>query len=411
MPANTSLTFGADASGTNYILQEAIGGYSDEAYTAARKLSSTGIVGNNPNIDVNTETYVGQMRWRTNVNETINVASLSDAGEGALSDYGTAMLKYIKSVRNYGAKKINMKQVVTQEDGLAKIGRDFGEIRAQDEHDYILAALKAVATSEVLNGCAEGSGATGNGGQTWDNDPTDKSYGFYVDMTTTLLNKVGYESNGSTGNAAYVGAQRAEGFLEAFGKAYKDYEPDWAYLIVSPKTLASLRSANLVDQTTITDGNLDFQTIFNGKFRLIQTRANQSLAASDITLFNGAAGGNITAAALTSYIVLPGALSFTNIPVPDQVEIDRDASIYKGGGVTEIWYRWGYILHPAGYSWAGAEDDFVSNGDFNMLNQAGTMKTIAAATTADATLANTTAVFDRKAGSALGLGILPIFHL
>jgi hypothetical protein len=58
MTARTNVP-GADT----YVLQEAISAYSDEAYTNAKKLSGTGIVGDNPNIDTGTETFVGQVRW------------------------------------------------------------------------------------------------------------------------------------------------------------------------------------------------------------------------------------------------------------------------------------------------------------------------------------------------------------
>lgn len=412
MGATAFTTGAADVTGTTYVLQEAISAYTDEAYTAARKLSGTGILssGQNTGIDTSTETFVGQLRWRTNVNTTINIASLTNAAKGSFSSYGTDLLKYVKTVRTAGANQINLKQVVTQEDGLAKIGRDFGEARAQDEHNAILAVLKGVAISEVMCGAAVAGGGTGLGGQSWTSDPTDKKYGFYVDLgAATLMNKAGYEADGTTANAAYVGAQRGEGFLNAFGMAFKDYEPDWAYLITSPKVMASLRSANLIDQDRVTDGNIDFQTIFNGKFRLITTRANQSLATGEIADLNGGAGVDLVGAT-TSYLVLPGALAMEPLTVPDPVEIDRTAGSYNGGGNTEIWNRWGYILHPAGYDWVGHQDRFIADAEYYETNQGGTVQSLADSSTGSATLTNTTGVWVRKAASALTLGILPIFH-
>jgi hypothetical protein len=256
MTVKTDLA-GAD----NFVLQEAISAYSDEAYTNARKLTGTGVVGSNPNIDVNTETFIGQVRWFKPINPTVNVASLTDAADGVGSTYASEYLTYIKTVRTHGASKVNMQQVVTQQDGPAKIGRDFGETRAQDEHDALLAVLRGVALSEALNGAAAGSGNTGLGGQTFDNDPANKRYGFYVDL--------GAAKAVVDATASAQGAARAEGFLRAFGMAYKDYEPEYAYLVTSPEMMASLRSANLVDQDRVTEGNVDFQTIFGGKFRLI----------------------------------------------------------------------------------------------------------------------------------------------
>ena len=203
------------------------------------------------------------------------------------------------------------------------------------------------------------------------------------------------------------GAARAEGFLRAFGMAYKDYEPEYAYLVTSPEVMASLRSANLVDQTTVTEGNVTFNTIFGGKFRLIQTRASQGFSTTERSKINTGAGIDITGTK-TSFIVLPGALAMEALTVPDSVEITRNGNAYNGGGVTSIWYRWGYVLAPAGYNWAGSQDVFPSNDEYGYAVEGGTPKALASV--ASGTLASTTGTWIRKANSALSLGILPVFH-
>ena len=385
------------AGASQFVLQSTIGAYADEAYTNARKLSGTGIVGPNPNIDTSTETFKGQVRWFKPLNPTINTASLTDSANSATTDYSSDFLEYIKTLRTHGAKKVNMQQVVTQVDGLAKIGRDFAETRAQDEHNAILAVLKGVAISEALNGAASGSGQTGLGGQTFDNDPSDKRYGFYVDL--------GANKNVVAASASVQGAARAEGFLQAFGMAYKDYEPEYAYLVCSPETIASLRSANLVDQDRVVDGSVEFNTIFQGKFRLVQTRATQSLQSADLAKLNTGAGVDIVGTK-TSFIVLPGAIAMQYLAVPDDVEIQRDAGAYKGGGTTAVWYRWGYVLAPAGYTWNGNGEAFPTDADYMSVMEGTTQEALSAVTT----IANAKGVWGRKASSALNLGILPIFH-
>lgn len=387
------------AGASNFVLQEALSAYSDEAYTNAKKLSGTGIVSGNPDIDTNTETFIGQVRWFKPMNPVINVASLTDATAGTPSTYASDYLTYIKTVRTHGAEKVNMQQVVTRQDGLAKIGRDFGEHRAQDEHNAILAVLRGVALSEVLNGAAAGSGNTGLGGQTFDNDPTDKKYGFYVDLGN---NKAVVDAT-----AAVQGAARAEGFLRAFGMAYKDYEPEYAYLITSPEMVASLRSANLVDQDRVTEANVSFQTIFGGKFRLIQTRASQGFSSAELTKINTGVGIDVVGTKC-SFIVLPGSVAMESLMVPDEVEIERKASVYRGGGTTSIWYRWGYVAAPAGYNWAGNSAEFPSDSSYFSVLEGGTQKLLTAV--GSGTLASTTGVWTRKANSALSLGILPVFH-
>lgn len=390
----------AAGSGNNtFALQSALGAYSDEAYTNARKLSGTGIVGPNPNIDTSTETFIGQVRWFKPINPTINVASLTTATAGATTNYTSDFSTYVKTVRTHGASQVNLAQIVTQQDGLAKISRDFGETRAQDEHNAILAVLKGVALSEALNGTATGSGATGLGGQTFTNEPTDQKYGFYVDLAGV--------APVIAATAAVQGAARAEGFLNAMGMAWKDYEPDYAYLVVSPETLASLRSANLVDETKVTEANVVFDTIFGGKFRLIQTRAAQSFSSAQLAKLNSGAGVDINAGSTkTSFIVLPGAIAMEALDVASPVEIYRDARAYNGGGSTDIWYRWGYVAHPGGYDWAGSTTAFPDDAAYQYSVTGGTPELFTGATVG----VTTTGTWKRKASSALSLGILPVFH-
>lgn len=387
-----------------YVLQSAIGAYRDEAYTNARKLSGTGIVSGNPEIDKNTETYVGQMRWMTPLNPQINIASLTDPTEGDLTSTASDFAMYIKSVRTMGAKNVNLNKVITQKDGLAKFGRDLAENKGQDEHNAILAVLKGVAIAEALNGAASGSGEPGLGGQTFENDPTDKHYGFYVDMGTDKL-----VTDASAGN---IGAARAHGFLEAFGKAWKDYEPEYAYLITSPEVMASLRSANLVDSTRITDGSVDFETIFQGKLRLIQTRANQSMTAAELARINAGSGVDIVGTK-TSFIVLPGSVAMEPLDIEIPVEIERKAGAYKGGGTTTVWNRWGYVAHPAGYDWKGLATQFPSDAGYKEVKAATVNSGLPVALT-EAGLATKEdemrGVWERKTSSALSLGILPVFH-
>ena len=399
--ATFSLATGKDSLTAGYALQNAISAYSDEAYTNAKKLSGTGIVGSNPMIDTSTETYVGQIRWMKPINPTINVASLSTASNGVTTSFASDYLNYIKTVRTHGASRVNMAQVISQQDGLAKIGRDFAETRAQDEHNALLSVLKGVALSEALNGACAAAGGTGTGGQTYTNDDKDAKFGFYVDM--------GSAKPVEAASSSLQGAARAEGFLQAIGKAWKDYEPDYAYLVTTPAMLASLRSANLVDQDSVSEGNINFQTIFGGKFRIIQSRASMSFDTTALTKINTGAGVDITVTnTTTSYIILPGALAMAQLTVPDSVEIQRDAAAYLGGGTTQVWHRWGYVLAPAGYDWAGAQTAFPSDAEYGYAVEGGTPTALTSV--ASGTMASTTGTWIRKASSALSLGILPVFH-
>jgi hypothetical protein len=385
------------------VLQSAIGGVSEEAYTNAKKLSGTGIVGTNDEINADTETFIGQVRWHKPLNPVINTASLTDSTDGAKTSYTSDFARYVKSVRTHGAEKVNMQKIVTGTDALAKIGRDFGETRMQDEHNAIFAVMKGVAVAEALNGAASGSGAAGLGGQNFDNDPTDKRYGMYVDLGA---NKSVVDATTTT-----QGAARAQGFLDAFGMAYKDYEPDYVYLVTSPQSMSSFRSANLVDQDRVVDGDIEFQTLFNGKFRLINTRAFQSMTSAQRTMINTGAGVDIVGTK-TSFLVLPGAIAFKPLDVPESTEITRRGAAYQGGGVTDIWNRWGYVIHPQGYDWVGSEEVFADDASYQAVLE-GSQQADGAnvkALTAVGTIGNARGVWNRKTASALSLGILPVFH-
>ncbi len=385
------------AGATDYALQSAITALADERYTNQKGLIGTGVVSGNPGIDVKTETFVGQMRWKKVLNPTINVASLTDATPGTTSSQSSAYLSYVKTARAYGGSKVNLKDIVTQDDGIAKFAKDAISVRTTDENDALFAVLRGVAIAEGLNGAASAAGAAGLGGQTFTNDPTENRYGFYVDLGASKLIV--------DATASVQGAARAEGFLNAIGMAWKDYEPEYVYLVTSPEVRASLRSAELIDSVRASEANIEFETIYNGKIRLISSRVSQAFTSAQLTKLNTGAGVDIVGAK-TSFLLLPGALAFEPLEIEVPTEIQRDAKAYHGGGTTTIWYRWGYIIHPAGYDWAGAKDVFPSNADYYNSVTGGTPEVFTAATVGG----TTTGTWIRKASSALNLGILPIFH-
>jgi len=350
----------------------AISAYSDEAYTTAKKLNSTGLVGTNNMINANGESFTGQMRWYKPLAANINVASLTSATAGTYTDISTEIADYIKSVRTFGAQQVNLQQVVSQQDGLLKIARDFAEVRGNDESNAVVSILKGVAAYEVSRGA---------GIATFDTSADGAGVGAFVDINAA--GSFGAAATGSSDerklfDASAIGAARGQRLFKAIGMAFKDHEPDYMYMVTSPETMAELRAANLVDTTTVVDGNLEFQTVFGGKFRLVMSRVDQG----DLS-----ASANVNDQSVkTTFIVKPGSIAFSPIVVPTPVEVDRDAASYTGGGSTNVWYRYGFVMHPMGYDWAGSTSAFATNTAFG-----------------------TAGSWARKM-DALNLGILPIFH-
>jgi hypothetical protein len=352
----------------------AISAYSDEAYTTAKKLNGTGIVASDQRIDLSGESFIGQFRWYKPLSATVNVASLASATDGTYTGMSTDVADFVKTVRTFGAEQVNMQEVVSKQDGLAKIARDFAEVRAQDEHDALLAVLKGVAAHEVSLG-------TTSGMIDFDTDADASGVGSFVDVNAAGLH--GAAATGASDarklfDSSAMGAARGERLFRSIGAAFKDYEPDFMYMVTSPEVMAEMRAANLVDETTVTEGNIEFTTIFGGKFRLIMTRANQG---------NVSAEAEVNAQSTkTTFIIKPGSVASAAMPVPTPVEVDRNAASYLGGGSTNVWYRWGYAMHPMGYDWNGATTAFASDANFGAA-----------------------ASYARKM-DALNLGILPIFH-
>jgi hypothetical protein len=352
----------------------AISAYSDEAYTTAKKLNGTGIVAADQRIDLSGESFIGQFRWYKPLSATVNVASLSSATDGTYTGISTDVADFVKTVRTFGAEQVNMQEVVSKQDGLAKIARDFAEVRAQDEHDALLAVLKGVAAHEVSLG-------TTSGMIDFDTNADTAGVGAFVDVNAAGLHGAAATGAGDARklfDSSAIGAARGERLFRSIGAAFKDYEPDFMYMVTSPEVMAEMRAANLVDETTVTEGNIEFTTIFGGKFRLIMTRANQG---------NLSAEAEVNAQSTkTTFIIKPGSVASAAMPVPTPVEVDRNAASYAGGGSTNVWYRWGYAMHPMGYDWAGATTAFATDAAFGAA-----------------------ASYARKM-DALNLGILPIFH-
>jgi len=351
----------------------AIGAYVDQLYTTAKRLTTSAVVGQDAVINVDGESFTGQMRWYKPLSANINVASLSVATAGTYTDIATDIANYIKTMRTFGAQQVNLQNIVTKEDGLAKIARDFVQVRSDDESNAAFSMLSGVAAYEVSRGL---------GAQAFSDNLDLATKGFFVDINDVGVFGAAAVSAATARklvDATATGAARGERLFKAVGMAFKDYEPEFMYLVCTPEVLAELRASNLVDPLQIVDGNISFQTIFGGKFRLVLTRGHE--------LHNQAASANVNDfSTKTSYICMPGAISFTPINPTIPVEVQRNAEAYTGGGQTNIWYRYGFVMHPYGYHWAGATTAFAANAGY---------------ATAGSWL---------RKEQALNLGILPIFH-
>jgi hypothetical protein len=383
-------------------LNKAISAYSDEMYTRAKKIVSTQLVGMDANINANGEDFIGQVRFYKPLggysvggsnstpdvtganNAVVNVAS-QDENYGGTTNIATEVQTYIKTVRTHGANEYLVQSVISGQDGMSKIARDFAETRAEDEDQALRSCLAGVMNTE-LKTANDKSGSTYSArfaGNAVDADAS-KSFGYVAASSDTI--GTGSSLEKLVDLSASAPGQRVEHIIRAMG-AWSDYTPDFVYLVVSPEVYLDIKVANLVDDERVTDGNISFETLLGGVIRVIVSRNfGQGLG----TVTHASISGSTAIGTIkVSYMMLPGSLFMHNVSVPNPVAIDRNEGVGSGSGRTTAWYRWGYVMHARGYSFIGTQTAFATNAAY-----AGTVAAPA---------------WDRKS-DLLNLGILPIFH-
>ena len=358
-------------------IARAVAAYTQERWVHARLLTGTDLVSSNVDIDPSGEDFTGQLRWLQEFEPTINVPTTAGSStDGTVTDFSTEMANYIKCVRAFGARAPNMSEVVARRNGLTDFAEQYVRSQAKTESISIEKVIQGVINSEI----ARGTSTVTNGGGifAFDTDANAADTGAYVDLhkatfaDSTVKKLI---------NTSSTGAAATAHLFKAVGAFWKDYEPEFLYIITNPELFADFREKNLVDETRVQDGNMEFTTILNGKFRILPTRTSFSLPAINM---RGKVSNDNTK---VTVVIAPGALSFVPFAVPDPVEFDRNAKAHSGGGQTEVWYRFGYVVHPNGYDYSGTATAFPSD---DRLATAGS--------------------WTRKA-KALNLGILPIFHV
>ena len=402
--AITSTNPAASAGGYQNIAR-AISAYGQQAFTDAVRLAGTDLVGGSvtlggSQIVSESEDFYGTIRWDKAADDVaylntgtsisgsktrINIAT-ETATEGEFSEFEMDVLEYIKTYRTHGAEDFLVTQVLTRRGGaIQKIGENFGRTRAQDADMALVSVLKGVIGAEVRR--AKGVGVT-DALRTEDSgafgiregNMLPETGGFYYDVnyrmaqgaagTGTLI--APKATGGSTKGA---GAITFEEVLKAQTYGFSDVEVPFMYLIVDPRTYLEIQLANLLDEDHVTDGNVQFRTVLGGAYRLMVTRTSLgdfATPASTISTANGYGhGSNVTAARAainsgstrTSVLARPDSVAFVPMGVNRPVAFDRDESTGRGAGRDEMWMRWGFVMHPYGYTWSGYKGAFARNDD------------------------------------------------
>jgi hypothetical protein len=110
-----------------------------------------------------------------------------------------------------------------------------------------------------------------------------------------------------------------------------------------------MRKENVLDVAPVVDGNFNFSTILGGKIRLIIN--NQSLTA------------NLPTSIKVSFLAKAGAVHYSDIAQVNPTAIERNELAGNGGGLVTVLSRWGNIMHPKGFTWAGSATAYPANAD------------------------------------------------
>ena len=419
--------------GTN-AMARAISAYSDQEYTDNVRIAGTALVGSDARISGSDEDYFGTIRWTNTLGSlTYNTGNSSDTAEtnrdnitiniggetqdeGALTGVRHDSSQYIKTLRSMGAAQYNVTQLLTSApNAIEKVSRDFGVARARDADAALIAMLEGVTHAEVFRRAEDGRGTAVSSTRTALNgygqgvtltEDQKAQAGFYFDVngphnTTFSDNSASNTSNMGLIDTSSMGGKAAANLWAAAAAAFGDNEPEFFYLVIDPRTYQDIRSANLLDdQDRISDGNIDVPTLLQGKFRLLITG---NLGGFQDRSASAAATGFAQGVAVNeesdrvSYLMLPGSLYQSDIAVPNPVAFDTDESKGRGTGEREVWYRWGNVYHPRGYTWTGLVTAYAQNGS------------AAAALGAQGSVYADGIQWMRKE-SPRNLGILPIFH-
>ena len=359
-------------------IARAISAYADAARADASLLLSTALVGSDSRITDAGENYTGTIRWLTYTDGglTAKPSSVDTDGSGeAISEFmgaGNLEAVYIKNVDVVAAKENSVQSLISKVDGLSYLGSKFGAVRARREDANLRNILEGVGLdilgSNVTKLTAAGTTAAGRLATSGAG-----LFGYVTEQTATTSTDASWAPLFANETSASIRSSFFDGLLDAMTAVSGEFEDSFYYLVVSPTIFNILRKQNVLDVNPVQDGNLNVNTLLGGKIRLIIT--GNSIGSTGISGLN------------VSFLVKASAVHYSNVSVNNPTAIDTNPTFNRGFGEVTIVSRWGNIIHPMGYTFAGTATAFPTN----------TVLSTAASWTVVATNVNQT-------------GIFPIFH-
>jgi hypothetical protein len=318
-------------------IARAISAYEQAGRADAALLTSTAMVGSDARINDSGENYTGTLRWLdftdpTTFNKQNETATDVAINEMAVSNKSAV---YIKNIDHIAAQEMSVQKLISKVDGLSYLGSQFASVRARRED---------LQLRSILNGVADKIfGATTIG----TSDPAAKvgTFGFYTGSNASDAPNPLFAIENTTNNRSAF----FDTLLDAITEVKGEFEEPFYYLVVTTETYNIMRKQNVLDVAPVVDGNFNFSTILGGKIRLIIN--NQSLTAK------------LTADLKVSYIAKAGSVHYSDIAQTNPTAIERNELAGNGGGLVTVLSRWGNIMHPKGFSWAGSATAYPANAD------------------------------------------------
>lgn len=318
-------------------IAKAISAYTQAERADASLLVSTALVGSDARITDAGENYTGTLRWldfvdpatsykqnETMANENIN-----------LMDVSNKSAVYVKNIDHVAAQEMSIQKLISKVDGLSYLGAQFAAVRARRED---------LQLRSILNGISDKLWGTKTVGAS-DSEGVLSSFAYYTgsDSNSDVNPLFSLETNANKRSAFF------DTMFDALTAIKGEFEEPFYYLVVDTATYNTMRKQNVLDVAPVVDGNFSFNSIMGGKIRLIVN--NQILT------------DNIPTGVKVSYIAKPGAFHYSEIAQVNPTAVERNELAGNGGGAVTILSRWGNIMHPKGFSWAGSATAYPANAD------------------------------------------------
>ena len=307
--------------------------------------------------------------------QTLNFQTPDDSTTDiALTPFGTSVQNYAMSARAVAAAQNDVVRALNGDAAASEIiVTQALQNNLRDIDQTLFEVLNGVAAFEATRPTTGGTrGGVGNAAVT-----DEAKRGFFYDTFD------GTNARPLIGTGTNALDRVIEAATHAWGDSLPEDEPLW--LFVGDNDYIKLQQARISDERGgVAESEISSLSFLDGKFRVLRRSAafdDQSALTAPRTSAANSGSDN------TSFLIRAGALAFRAVNLWDlPIELHRAPLTGRGSGRVTGITRWGFVLHPLGWSVGLTAQRFAKPDDFDAAG-------------------DWSRVYDAK-----NLGILPIFH-